>query len=51
MKLLISFKHVIILNYNTLLTQQGRITPVVKGAEKAITDENANRFLPAVSKS
>ena len=44
-------KHVISLKYNTLLTQQGRITPVVKGAEKAITDENAKQISTAVSKA
>lgn len=44
-------KHVISLKYNTILTQQGRITPVVKGAEKAITDENAKQISTAVSKA
>ena len=44
-------KHVVSLKYNTVLTQQGRITPVVKGAEKAITDANAKKIAMAVAQA
>ena len=44
-------KFIVSLKFNTILTQQGRITPVVKGAEKAITDDNAKQIATAVSKA
>jgi len=42
-------KHIVSYKYNARLAEQGRITPVVKGAEKALKDPNALQIAKAVS--
>jgi raffinose/stachyose/melibiose transport system substrate-binding protein len=45
LKFIISYK------FNALLAKQGRITPVVKGAEKSLSDANAIQIADMVSKA
>jgi raffinose/stachyose/melibiose transport system substrate-binding protein len=42
-------KFIISIKYNSLLAEQGRILPVVKGAEDALKDANMKEIVAAVS--
>jgi raffinose/stachyose/melibiose transport system substrate-binding protein len=44
-------KFIVSLKFNSVLAKQGRICPVVKGAEKSLTDKNSLRIAEAVAKA